>query len=66
MAHPEPRHVIAPAASPQEAAAILAAVARFRRDTAPPARGAPRARSEWARTALLEATGRSSDTSWGR
>ena len=50
--------IIAPAASPEEAAAVVAAVERFLRDTAPPpAPPAPRI-SEWVRAARLEAVGR--------
>ena len=50
--------IVAPSASPEEAAAIVAALERFMRDTAPtpappPAPGPP----PWARAALLEATG---------
>ncbi|HVF77976.1 MAG TPA: hypothetical protein VNA28_06745 [Solirubrobacteraceae bacterium] len=52
--------IFAPAASAEEAAAVVAALERFMRDTAPipapvppPAQGA----SAWARAALLEATG---------
>jgi hypothetical protein len=46
--------LIAPTASPEEAAAIVAALERFMRDTAPPpARTAP-PRDPWRRAALLE------------
>jgi hypothetical protein len=49
--------IVAPAASAEEAAAIVAALERHMRDTAPtPAPEAPRA-SPWARAARLEATG---------
>jgi len=49
--------IIAPSASPEEAAAVVAALERFMRDTAPtPAATAP-PRNPWARAALLEATG---------
>lgn len=48
--------IVAPAASEEEAAAVVAALERFMRDTAPtPAPPPPR--SPWARAALLEATG---------
>jgi hypothetical protein len=50
--------IVAPAASPEEAAAVVAALERFMRDTAPviaPACANERAR--WARAALLEGTG---------
>jgi hypothetical protein len=46
------------AASPEEAAAIAAAIEQFLRDTAPPpATDEPRM-SPWIRAALLEGTGR--------
>jgi hypothetical protein len=51
--------IVAPAASPEEAAAVVAALEQFMRDTAPtpaPPEG-PAGRSAWARAALLEATG---------
>ncbi len=55
-------------ASPQEAAAVIAAVEQFMRDTAPPpaAASAP-SRSPWVRRALLEGVGREPDepTPWG-
>ena len=50
-------HIIDPPASPEETAAIIAAIERFMRETAPPP-AAPAARSEWQRAALLEGTGR--------
>jgi hypothetical protein len=43
-------------ASPEEAAAIAAAIEQFLRDTAPPP-AAPRGMSPWARAGLFEATG---------
>ena len=50
--------IIAPAASPEEAAAVAAALTRFMRDTAPtPAPEPVTGRSPWADAALLEATG---------
>jgi hypothetical protein len=51
--------IVAPAASPEEAAAVVAALEQFMRDTAPtPAPPQAQAgRSAWARAALLEATG---------
>jgi len=50
--------IIAPTASPEEAAAVVAALERFMRDTAPtPAPEAASGRSAWADAALLEATG---------
>ncbi|MFN8133298.1 MAG: hypothetical protein U0R70_17275 [Solirubrobacteraceae bacterium] len=59
--------VIAPSASPEEAAAVAAAVEQFLRDHAPaPAPAAP-ARNPWQRAALLEAAGREPDepSPWG-
>ncbi len=50
--------IIAPAASDEEAAAVVAALERFMRDTAPLPAPAPAARRPaWARASLLEATG---------
>jgi hypothetical protein len=60
--------IVAPAASPEEAAAVVAALERFMRDTAPTrAPEPPPGPSPWARAALLEATGRAPDVgvSWG-
>jgi hypothetical protein len=57
--------IVAPGASPEEAAAVVAAIERFLRETAPPpAPPAPR-RDPWARAALLEATGREADAAAG-
>ena len=63
--------IIAPAAaSPEEAAAVVAALERFMRDTAPPPAPEPPAvqRSAWARASLLEATGHAADepVAWAR
>jgi len=60
--------IIAPAASAEEAAAIVAALERFMRDTAPKRHPPAPQRSAWARAALLEATGRepgAGPISWG-
>jgi hypothetical protein len=46
--------LIAPSASPEETAAIVAAVERFRRATAPPAAPAAGGPDEWLRAAILE------------
>ena len=55
---PQLRIVAPSAASDEEAAAIVAALERFMRDTAPPlAPITSPARSAWARASLLEATG---------
>jgi hypothetical protein len=45
-------------ASPEEAAALMAAVEQFLRDTAPPPAPAEAAPSPWIRTARLEAVDR--------
>jgi hypothetical protein len=50
--------IVAPGASPEEAAAVIAAVQRFIRDTAPPPAPAPPRRNPWQRAALLEAVDR--------
>jgi hypothetical protein len=50
--------IVAPAASPEEAAAVVAALERFMRDTAPtPAPPPPPGPAPWARAAMLEASG---------
>jgi hypothetical protein len=50
--------IVAPSASPEEAAAVVAALERFMRDTAPtPAPPAP-APDPWVRAARFEAVGR--------
>jgi hypothetical protein len=46
--------IVAPNASPEEAAAVIAAVQRFIRDTAPALASAPPARNPWQQAALLE------------
>jgi hypothetical protein len=63
--------IVAPSASPEEAAAVVAALERFMRDTAPtpaPQAQAPVGRSAWMRASLLEATGHRPDepVSWHR
>jgi len=50
--------MIAPSASIEEAAAIVAAVERFMRATAPPSRPPSEPHDGWRRAALLEATDR--------
>jgi hypothetical protein len=50
--------IVAPAASPEEAAAVVAAVERFLRDTAPPSAPAEPKPSAWVRAARLEAVRR--------
>ena len=50
--------IVAPTASPEEAAAVVAALERFMRETAPaPARPAPR-QNPWQRAALEEGVNR--------
>ena len=49
--------LIAPAASPEEAAAVVAALERFMRDTAPAIAPAPETTDGWSRAALLEGVG---------
>ena len=41
-------------ATPEEAAAVIAAIERFMRDTAPPVASEPEGPSPWVRAALLE------------
>jgi hypothetical protein len=53
--------LVTPAASPEEAAAVIAAVERFLRDYTPAPVPAPPPRNPWQRAALLEATGREPD-----
>lgn len=50
--------LIAQSASPSEAAAIVAAVQRFMRDTAPPAAPAGAGPDPWIRAAMLEGVAR--------
>ncbi len=50
--------IVAPAASPEEAAAVVAALERFMRETAPAPAPAPTGPSPWARAALLEGVDR--------
>ena len=54
-------------ASPEEAAAVMAAVEQFLRDTTPPPAPAPARPSGWVRVARLEAVGREPDepSPWG-
>lgn len=59
--------VIAPSASPEEAAAVAAAIERFLRDHAPPPAPAAPARNPWVRAALLEGAGHdaAAPSPWG-
>jgi hypothetical protein len=63
-----PRYeIVAPSASPEEAAAVVAALEQFMRQTAPPLAPAVPRRSPWMRAALLEGVGRDPDapSPWG-
>ena len=50
--------LIAPSASPAEAAAIVAALERFMRDTAPPTAPPAQTLDPWLRAAMLEGVAR--------
>jgi Acyl-CoA carboxylase epsilon subunit len=50
--------LVGTSATPEEAAAVVAAVERFLRDTAPPPAPAPEPPSGWVRAARLEAVER--------
>jgi hypothetical protein len=50
--------IVAPSASPEEAAAVIAAVERFLRDTAPPPAPVDPGPSPWVRAARQEAVDR--------
>jgi len=54
--------IVAPDASPEEAAAVVAALERFMRDTAPPPAPPPARRSRWLEAALLEGVMRAPET----
>ena len=59
--------IVAPGASPAEAAAVVAALEQFMRDVAPPLAPPRPHRDPWQRTALLEGVSHDSDvlTPWG-
>jgi len=59
-AEPNKLRLIAPSASAEEAAAVVAALERFIRATAPPAPRPAAASDRWRRAALLEAVERAS------
>jgi hypothetical protein len=68
MPNRRPRlEIRAPAASPEEAAAVVAALERFLRETAPRAAPAPARPHAWLRAGLLEGTGHEPDLPgpWG-
>lgn len=51
-------------ASPEEAAAVIAAIEQFMRDTAPPVAPLPEGPSPWVRAALLEGVDREPAQGW--
>jgi hypothetical protein len=58
--------LIGTSATPEEAAAVVAAVERFLRDTTPPPAPAPEPPSGWVRAARLEAVERfAGPDAWG-
>jgi hypothetical protein len=57
--------VVAPGASPAEAAAIAAALEQFLYDTAPTVSTKPPALGGWERTALAEGIGLETPDPWG-
>ena len=59
--------ILGSSASPEEAAAVVAAVERFLRETAPPAAPVEPPPNPWHRTALLEGVDRDTAglTPWG-
>lgn len=68
MSHRRPQlEIVAPGASPEEAAAVVAAVERFMRDHAPVVAAEPPRTNPWLRAALLEGVGREPEgpTPWG-
>ncbi|UTI64987.1 hypothetical protein NBH00_01980 [Paraconexibacter antarcticus] len=64
---PQLEMVVSTAATDAEAAAVLAAVEQFLRETMPAAAPAEERQDPWLRAALLEQTGREPDgpTEWG-
>ena len=59
-----PRIEVRQPASPEEAAAIAAAIEQFMRDTAPPPTAPGPTMSTWARAGLMEATKRVGESPW--
>lgn len=57
--------VIAPAASPEQTAAIAAALERFLHDTAPVVTTATETIDPWERAAIAEGVGLEATTPWG-
>ena len=68
MPNRRPRlEIVAPTASPEEAAAVVAALERFMRDTAPPTAPLEPRPSAWVRAARMEAVDRRPDADpWRR
>ena len=56
--------IVQTSASPEEAAAVAAAIEQFMRDTVPPPAPAEEPLNPWVRTALLEGVEREPGTSW--
>jgi hypothetical protein len=57
--------IVAPGVTPEEAAAVAAALERFMRDTAPALAPPAPAPSAWRRAALREGVQRGLDGAWG-
>lgn len=57
--------LVAPAASPEQAAAIAAALERFLHDTAIAVSPRAEPRNPWARAAIAEGVGLAAPTPWG-
>lgn len=59
--------IVAPSASPEEAAAVVAALERFMRETAPVVVAQETRIDRWTRTALFEGVGRedTAPAAWG-
>ncbi len=55
-------HLIAPSATPEEAAAVVAALERFMRATAPVPIASAHGPDPWTRAALMEGVSRESET----
>ncbi len=53
--------IVAPSASPEEAAAVVAALERFMRETAPPRAASGAVQNPWQRAALHEGVAREPD-----
>lgn len=56
--------IVAPSASPEEAAAVVAALEQFMRETAPALAPAPERVDRWTRASLLEGV-RDAPSAWG-